>query len=806
MQFLSQLNESQRKAVEYIDGASLVIAGAGSGKTRVLTFKIAYLLTKGFKPWEIMALTFTNKAAREMKERIELLVGSDARSLQMGTFHSVFAKILRKEASHIGYDSNFTIYDDSDSKSLCKSIIKQLELDDKVYKPADVHNRISWAKNKLMLPSQYAMDVNCQVRDAESKMMEMPKIYEMYVANCRKSNAMDFDDLLLYTYLLFFNNEDIRRKYEERYRFLLVDEYQDTNYAQQQIVYQLAGNHKRVCVVGDDAQSIYGFRGANIDNILDFQQQYDGSLMFKLEQNYRSTQRIVQAANSLIKHNNRQIPKDVYSRNSEGDKLLLRMLTSDKEEAINVCKDIKQCVKKGSDKFSDFAILYRTNYQSRTFEEQMLKDSIPYRIYGGMSFYQRKEIKDIIAYFRVVSNPHDEEAFRRIINYPARGIGDTTVAKIAAAAQAHGISLWTVCENPVGYDVNVNKGTIAKIQAFRMLIQSFTERLTTDDAFVLGSDIIKGSGITADIYSGSDPEYISRQENLEEFVSSMQDFVEGNREEGLPTGLVDFLQDVSLMSDRDSDDADDDNKVTLMTIHSAKGLEFPNVYVVGMEENIFPSPMCTDSARKLEEERRLLYVAITRAEKRCVLTCAKSRFRYGRQEFDAPSRFLKDIDPKLMQVENSSDDRMFSNSYGSDRRTYSDGRSYGMNNGRMQNSRPVASQFMAEPKRKVTGPAVMPKAVNPYSKEFERRLAESGANMHRVHKSLSTGGYVNSSEINVSSDFGGLAVGDRVEHSRFGSGTVQKLEGNGDSAKATVEFVYAGTKQLLLKFAKLKKV
>lgn len=824
MDFLKQLNESQRAAVEYIDGASLVIAGAGSGKTRVLTYKIAYLLTQGYKPWEIMALTFTNKAAREMKDRIINLVGSEAQSLQMGTFHSVFAKILRREAKFLAgghYDSNFTIYDEADSRSLCKSIVKQLELDDKIYKPADVHNRISWAKNKLMMPEQYAEDMNVLSSDRDSKMPEMAKIYEMYVINCRKSNAMDFDDLLVYTFRLFYDNPEIKKQYSAKYKFLLVDEYQDTNYAQQQIVWQLASEHHHVCVVGDDAQSIYGFRGANIDNILDFQQQYEGSRLFKLEQNYRSTQRIVQAANSLIKHNGRQIEKNVFSENAEGDKLIMRQLASDREEAISVCRDIKTEVRRNDLQFKDFAILYRTNYQSRTFEEQMLKDGIPYRIYGGMSFYQRKEIKDIVAYFRLVVNHNDEEAFRRIVNYPARGIGDTTVQKLLAGANAYRASVWEVSANPAAFGVSISKGIATKLEGFRSLISSFAERLETDDAFSLGSEIIKKSGITEDIYSGSNPEDVSRQENLDEFLASMQDFVESSREEGLPVGLVDFLQDVSLMSDKDSGDAEDDNKVTLMTIHSAKGLEFPHVFVVGMEENIFPSPMCTDSMRKLEEERRLLYVAITRAEKRCVLTCAKSRYRFGRMEFDAPSRFLKDIDSRLVHVERN-DDEYSSTGYGASRGGngygyggYGSSSSYGRGNSRMQNSNPVASQFMADPKPKITSPQRPEKPVNPYGEAFERKIAASGGSLKRVHEALSQG--TNRSNMlrgtnamdasaTVGDWYNGLTVGMKVEHTRFGVGMVTALEGKADSAKATVEFRNAGTKQLLLKFAKLKKL
>ena len=847
--FLDALNEYQRKAVEYIDGASLVIAGAGSGKTRVLTYKIAYLLTQGYKPWEIMALTFTNKAAREMKERIVSLVGPEAQSLQMGTFHSVFARILRREARYLvggHYDSNFTIYDDADSKSLCKSIIKQLELDDKVYKPADVHNRISWAKNKLMMPEQYASDMNVLARDRDSKMPEMAKVYEMYVANCRKANAMDFDDLLVYTFRLFYDNPEIKKQYATKYKFLLVDEYQDTNYAQQQIVWQLASEHRHVCVVGDDAQSIYGFRGANIDNILDFQQQYEGSKLFKLEQNYRSTQRIVQAANSLIKHNDRQIQKNVFSENAEGEKLVMRQLASDREEAISVCRDIRSGVKRNGLRYKDFAILYRTNFQSRTFEEQMLKDGIPYRIYGGMSFYQRKEIKDIVAYFRLVVNNNDDEAFRRIINYPARGIGDTTVQKLITAASDNGVSLLAVAANPSGYEVNIAKATATKLSNFLVLINSFTERLAKEDAFNLGREIIKMSGISADIYSGSNPEDVSRQENLDEFLSSMQDFVEGNREEGLPIGLVDFLQDVSLMTDKDSGDAEDDNKVTLMTIHSAKGLEFPHVFVVGMEENIFPSPMCTDSMRKLEEERRLLYVAITRAEKKCVLTCAKSRYRFGRMEFDAPSRFLKDIDSRLVEVERNDDD-YGSTGYGSTRggngygfggyggdsfrtpapslRGKSDVDNIGVCAKRgeaasyYQNSSPVASQFMADPKPKITAPKRPETPVNPYGEAFQRKIVASGGSLKRVNEALSQG--TNRSNMlrgqapslreraggeAVGDWYQGLSVGMKVEHARFGVGIVTALEGQADSAKASVEFRNAGTKQLLLKFAKLKKL
>ena len=763
--FLDDLNEQQRQAVEYIDGASLVIAGAGSGKTRVLTYKIAYLLQSGLRPWEIMALTFTNKAANEMKERIARIVGNDARYLQMGTFHSVFSRILRAEAEVIGYNPNFTIYDESDSRSLCKLLVKQFKLDDKVYKPADVHNRISDAKNKLISATQYAANANIQERDKVARMPEMSRLYAAYESECRKSNAMDFDDLLVNTFLLFRNHEDIRQKYAQKYRFILVDEYQDTNFAQQQIVWQLTKDQPHVCVVGDDAQSIYAFRGANIDNILDFQQLYKGSRLFKLEQNYRSTQIIVKAANSLIQHNNRQIRKEIYSRKEEGNKLQIRLLTSDREEAINVCRDIKQCVKRGEASWHDFAILYRTNSQSRTFEEQMLKDGIHYRVYGGMSFYQRKEIKDVVAYFRLVVNSHDEEAFRRVINYPARGLGDTTVAKLITASQQHGQSLWTIATAPTQYDVNINKGTQEKLRKFTSQIAEFTERIATDDAYTLGLDIIKLTGISQDIYSGHNVEDTTRQENLEELVSSMQEFVEGNREEGLPVSLIDYLQEVSLMSDLDSGDDTDDDKVTLMTVHSAKGLEFPIVYVVGMEENIFPSQMSSGSLRELEEERRLLYVAITRAQRRCILTSARSRFRYGSEQYNAPSRFLKDINPAYVDHVNGSSD------------TY---RPHRPSSTLFQNSRPVATQFKADPKPKITS---QPKTSTLGSKQ---RLPEQEPQNLKTSEPLT--------------------VGDRVEHSRFGQGIVKNIEGAGDNTKATVEFQYAGTKQLLLKFAKLKRL
>ena len=770
---LTQLNDSQRVAVEYCDGASLVIAGAGSGKTRVLTYKIAWLLQQGMAPWQILALTFTNKAAREMKDRIGRLVGAEqARYLQMGTFHSVFARILRSEADKLGFNANFTIYDQTDARSLVKAIIKEMGLDDKVYKPSSVADRISMAKNHLLLPQAYQQS-SWAADDASQKRPQVSNIYIRYAERCRQANAMDFDDLLVQTWILLKNHEDIRQKYVEKFHFVLVDEYQDTNYAQQQIVYLLTKERQKVCVVGDDAQSIYSFRGANIDNILNFQSLYNDAKLFKLEQNYRSTQLIVQAANSLIRRNERQIPKNVFSKNEHGERLQLKPAYSDREEAMIVTQDIKRLKANDRCSWSDFAILYRTNSQSRSFEEQMRKDGIPYRIYGGLSFYQRKEIKDVIAYFRLIANPNDEEAFKRIINYPARGIGDTTVGKIIQAAQAYGVSLWQVIKEPGLFPMDVSKGTMTKLQNFRQLIEGWIERLQTEDAYALGHDVIMNSGISKDIYSGRNPEDLSRQENLEEFLSGMQDFVESRREEdmGDEVYLPDFLQEVALLTDLDSDDGDENDKVVLMTIHAAKGLEFPTVFVVGLEENIFPSPMCTNSMRELEEERRLLYVAITRAEKHCILTCAQNRFRYGRMEYDTPSRFIRDIDPELLQVHGEAG--------GADsRKPY---------NNWMQNPRPVATQFRADPKPRAVAPRQPEKPVDPF-----------GPNFKRVYNAVAPRPMASAPSASE------LHEGARIEHQRFGVGTVTRIEGTGENTKATVEFRNAGTKQLLLKFAKFK--
>lgn len=781
---LQDLNASQREAVEYCDGASLVIAGAGSGKTRVLTYKIAWLLEQGMAPWEILALTFTNKAAREMKERIGRLVGEErARYLQMGTFHSVFARILRAEAGYLGFNSNFTIYDQTDARSLVRTIIKEMGLDDKVYKPASVADRISMSKNHLILPQAYAESAWAK-DDVNQKRPQVANIYIRYAERCRQANAMDFDDLLVQTWVLLKNHEDVRQKYVEKFCFVLVDEYQDTNFAQQAIVFQLTKERQKVCVVGDDAQSIYSFRGANIDNILNFRNLYRDAKLFKLEQNYRSTQLIVQAANSLIKRNERQIPKNVFSNNEHGEKLQLKPAYSDKEEAIIVCQDIKRLRRQDHCNWSDFAILYRTNSQSRSFEEQMRKDNIPYRIYGGLSFYQRKEIKDVIAYFRLIANPNDEEAFKRIINYPARGIGDTTVGKIIQTAQTYGVSLWQVIKEPVLFPMDVSKGTMTKIQNFRELIEGWIGRVKTEDAYTLGHDIIMNSGISKDIYSGRNPEDISRQENLEEFLSGMQDFVESRREEDMADEiyLSDFLQEVALLTDLDSEEGDENDKVTLMTIHSAKGLEFLTVFVVGLEENIFPSPMCTNSMRELEEERRLLYVAITRAEKHCILTCAQNRFRYGRMEYDTPSRFIRDIDPELLDVQSET------GGGASSRRDSYGGYCGGSRSPEwMQNPRPVATQFKADPKPRMVSPRQPEKPVDPF-----------GPNFKRVYNAVAP------RKMASEPSAGDLREGCTIEHQRFGVGRVLKIEGTGENTKATVEFRNAGTKQLLLKFAKFK--
>ena len=778
--YIEELNEGQRNAVLYNDGPSLVIAGAGSGKTRVLTYKIAYLLENGYQPWNILALTFTNKAAREMKERIARQVGPErARHLWMGTFHSIFLRILHVEAGHIGFTSQFTIYDTADSKSLIRSIIKEMGLDEKVYKPGMVQARISNAKNHLVSPAGYANNKEAYEGDRAAKVPALRDIYQRYWERCRQADAMDFDDLLFYTFLLFRDHPEVLARYQDQFRYILVDEYQDTNFAQHSIVLQLAKNHQHVCVVGDDAQSIYSFRGADIDNILYFTKVYPDTKVFKLEQNYRSTQTIVRAANSLIEKNQWQIRKEVFSEKEKGEAIGVYQAYSDVEEGDIVVNKIAELRREKRYAYSDFAILYRTNAQSRIFEEAMRKRSMPYRIYGGLSFYQRKEIKDVIAYFRLIVNPNDEEAFKRIINYPARGIGDTTVGKIIAAATGHNVSLWTVLCEPLAYGLNFNKGTVGKLQAFRELISAFITDAAEKNAYEIGADIIRQSGIINDVCQDNSPENLSRKENIEELVNGMNDFCAQRQEEGNPNVLLgDFLSEVSLLTDQDSDKDGDDEKITLMTVHSAKGLEFKNVFVVGMEENLFPSGMVGDSPRALEEERRLFYVAITRAEEHCFLSYAKTRFRYGKMEFGSPSRFLKDIDIRFLRL--PQDAGMF-------RRVEEEAAAF-----RRENARGFApdredapyggkERVSVRPKQQIIAPTV------------PRNLKRVAPSANTASTSPSAGGSANR-----------VQQGQLIEHERFGLGEVLKVEGEGDNAKATIRFKNAGDKQLLLRFARFK--
>ena len=778
--YIEELNEGQRNAVLYNDGPSLVIAGAGSGKTRVLTYKIAYLLENGYQPWNILALTFTNKAAREMKERIARQVGPErARHLWMGTFHSMFLRILHVEAGHIGFTSQFTIYDTADSKSLIRSIIKEMGLDEKVYKPGMVQARISNAKNHLVSPAGYANNKEAYEGDRAAKVPALRDIYQRYWERCRRADAMDFDDLLFYTFLLFRDHPEVLARYQDQFRYILVDEYQDTNFAQHSIVLQLAKNHQHVCVVGDDAQSIYSFRGADIDNILYFTKVYPDTKVFKLEQNYRSTQTIVRAANSLIEKNQWQIRKEVFSEKEKGEAIGVYQAYSDVEEGDIVVNKIAELRREKRYAYSDFAILYRTNAQSRIFEEAMRKRSMPYRIYGGLSFYQRKEIKDVIAYFRLIVNPNDEEAFKRIINYPARGIGDTTVGKIIAAATGHNVSLWTVLCEPLAYGLNFNKGTVGKLQAFRELISAFITDAAEKNAYEIGADIIRQSGIINDVCQDSSPENLSRKENIEELVNGMSDFCAQRQEEGNPNVLLgDFLSEVSLLTDQDSDKDGDDEKITLMTVHSAKGLEFKNVFVVGMEENLFPSSMVGDSPRALEEERRLFYVAITRAEEHCFLSYAKTRFRYGKMEFGSPSRFLKDIDVRFLRL--PQDAGMF-------RRVEEEAAVF-----RRENARGFApdkedapyggkERVSVRPKQQIIAPTV------------PRNLKRVAPSANTASTSPSAGASANR-----------VQQGQLIEHERFGLGEVLKVEGEGDNAKATIRFKNAGDKQLLLRFARFK--
>ncbi len=783
--YLDELNESQRQAVLYNDGPSLVIAGAGSGKTRVLTYKIAYLLEQGLPPWSILALTFTNKAAREMQQRIARQVGDErARSLWMGTFHSIFLRILRHEAERIGYAPGFTIYDQDDSRSLIRTIIKEQQLDDKTYRPNSIQARISAAKNRLIGPDAYAANPEVMRIDAQSKVSATALIYRIYMERCRLANAMDFDDLLYYTHQLFTDHPDVCARYEERFQFVLVDEYQDTNYAQHCIVRLLTEHRRRVCVVGDDAQSIYSFRGANIDNILNFQRLYEGARLFKLEQNYRSTQVIVKAANSLIAHNREQIHKDVFSEKSVGERIALVQAYSDREEADIVANKIGELHRRKGLAYDEMAILYRTNGQSRLFEEALRRRGYPYRIYGGLSFYQRKEVKDSIAYFRLAVNPHDEEALRRVVNYPARGIGQTTQDKLAAAAATAGVSLWDVLCRPAEFGVSLNKGTQAKLDAFATLIRGFVADALQVDAATLGTRILRESGIYGEVSADNSPENLSRKENVEEIGNGLSTFVADAREtdEGQGIYLADYLQEVSLLSDLDSKDDTDEPRLTLMTIHSAKGLEFRAVFVVGLEENLFPNIMQGEGQRHVDEERRLFYVALTRAEEYCCLTYAKSRFRYGKMDFAEPSRFLKDIDPQYLAPD--SPDAL-------------PGRSVGLGTGR---SPFFSGDFAAErrPQGLFGGHTEQQEPLRPFRPQPVAEPAKRLRPLRSAPAPQTSGASASSSSV--------LQAGATIEHERFGLGRVLSVEGSGDNAKATVDFRNVGRKQLLLRFARFKVV
>lgn len=766
-EYLRQLNESQREAVVYIEGPSLVIAGAGSGKTRVLTYKIIYLLQQGIAPYRILALTFTNKAAREMKERIASLTDEQtARRLWMGTFHSIFSRILRKEADRIGYSSNFTIYDAADSKSLIRSIMKEMQLDDKVYRINMVQSRISNAKNALITWKAYEQNKELIEYDIETKVPLIREIYKRYQNRCLQADAMDFDDLLLQTNILFRDHPDVLEKYRCFFEFVLVDEYQDTNFAQHLIIHKLCEQHRRICVVGDDAQSIYSFRGANIDNILQFKNQYSGCQIFKLERNYRSTQNIVNLANSLISKNREQIQKTVYSEKEKGNKIPVVSSYSDYEEAYAVVSKINELRMQGYD-YADFAILYRTNAQSRILEEALRKRGIPYKIYGGLSFYQRKEIKDVISYLRLIINPHDEEALKRVINYPTRGIGDTTLQKLIIAATSYNVSLWTVLNDPIGYAVQINNGTAKKLAGFRNLINSFIEKNKQLSAEEMTSVVVKESGLVAALFQDRSVEGISKQENLQELLKGIVEFCELRREEGVEhVSLADFLSEVSLLTDQDNDKDEFANKVTMMTVHAAKGLEFKNVFIVGLEEDLFPSAMSKDNPRAIEEERRLFYVAITRAEENCILMYAKSRYRNGQSTMCSPSRFLRDIDKQYLsvQMETSTTDL------------------FTVARERFQRSSAFSSPFQ------------QPKVVE---KEEKGSIT---VHTTRHLSPVSKAERISNEQSSVTID---LYVGAKVSHERFGEGKVIALEGNGGSAKATVVFTHFGQKQLLLKFARL---
>lgn len=738
---LNSLDDCQRKAVLCIDRPSLVIAGAGSGKTRVLTYKIAYLIDSGYTPESILALTFTKKAANEMKSRIADIIGTRMASrVWMGTFHSIFMKILLFEHDLIGYPANFTIYDNTDSKNIVKSIIRELKLDEKVYKPAEVYYRISNAKNNLISPSAYMSSSDLLKDDAENNLAMLGTIYKTYWDRCRQSGVMDFDDLLVYTFLLFDKYPDVCKKYSERFRFVLVDEYQDTNFAQHRIMMQLAKNNEHICVVGDDAQSIYSFRGAKIDNILNFTKYFKNAALFKLEANYRSTQNIVSAANSLIEKNRRQIRKSTYSTGGEGSRIQVFKAYSDIEEASIVVNRIKGLIRHGIPA-GDIAILYRTNSQSRMFEEELRKQAVPYKIFGGLSFYQRKEIKDVIAYFRLICNRNDEEAFKRIINYPKRGIGNSTVDKIVSKAIQSGVSLWEVASSPLEYNLEISSGIASKLKNFCSLINGFLDSVQNGlNAYELARQVVLDSGIKREFDSSTDPEDASKKENINELMNGISNYCHDyNEEYGRLPSLYDYITDISLISDIEDDESSTMQKVNLMTVHMAKGLEFSEVFIVGLEEKLFPYIMNnTESYNMIEEERRLCYVAITRAKNNCYLSYAKSRYRFGQIEYCKPSRFITDIDPKYLCLAGPA------------------------------SSTGIASKV--ERVQKILKPVIKTDSgtKKTYSKDFH------------------------------------VGVNDRIRHERFGIGTIIKIEGEGDNTKASVEFDNVGTKQLLLKYAKFE--
>lgn len=797
----SELNESQWGAVRECEHPLLVIAGAGSGKTRVLTYKIAYLLERGYAPWEVLALTFTNKAAKEMNERISSIVGvGKSRGLWSGTFHSIFARILRAESQFIGFESNFTIYDSSDARSLIKSIIKELKLDDKTYKPSKVQGRISDAKNRLMLPQVYAADTHMTSRDARDNMPDVHRIYTEYFKRCRTSRAMDFDDLLLYTFLLFDKAEEVRKKYAQRFRYILVDEYQDTNYAQHAIVNLLTKDNHHICVVGDDAQSIYSFRGANIDNILQFNRQYPEAITLKLERNYRSTQNIVDAANSIIRHNKEQIEKTVFSENEKGEKILLMPSSSDKEEASKVIGHISRLHRSEDLALSEIAILYRTKAQSRSFEDALREKNIPYRIYGGLSFYQHKEIKDIIAYFRLVTNLNDEEAFKRIVNYPARGIGNTTLQKIFTASREHNVSLWAVAEQPTQYGVALNKGTQSKLESFCNLITDFRSRVTNMGAFDFATELLQYSGIKDDLQKEDGPEGQSKRENVEELLGAIRSFEpETTEETGRKTTVISkFLQQSALQTDADEQD-DDTPKVTLMTVHSAKGLEFEAVFVTGLEDGLFPGSQARFFPREMEEERRLFYVAVTRAKRFCFLSYAQSRFRYSQFEISDPSPFIAEINQKFIQEEQVS--FAHNNSIPSAlREALMD--DVWETPSVLPSTRIVGSAIYTKPTKRQTQDVASGKPLKASATHVSRYSASSSdyaSTLKPIRKAQSK-----SSNAAQKAAINALSVGSNIEHERFGKGTIVSIEGSGENAKAEVDFQAVGRKKLLLKFALFK--